>query len=199
MKRIKSLLKQLQFNWAYLQEPAWDSGTPPPELVEYLDQHETGRALDLGCGTGTNVLYMARRGWRVDGIDFSWLAILQARRRIKHAQVTASLVKGDVTRLQDYDLRAPFDFALDIGCLHALGSLKAARAYVSGLAPLIRAGGEYRLYAHERKGANEAYPEHGLTLEWAERLFADSFELVEYRPGTERSFRSAWYYYRKKG
>ena len=42
---------------------------------------EPGRALDLGCGTGTTVLWLAQQGWTAVGVDFSSLAIESARRK----------------------------------------------------------------------------------------------------------------------
>ena len=50
----------------------WDSGVSPPELVAAVEGPQAlppGRALDLGCGTGTNAIYMARHGWDVTGAD----------------------------------------------------------------------------------------------------------------------------------
>ena len=42
---------------------------------------EPGRALDLGCGTGTNAIWLAQHGWTAVGVDFSALAIESARRK----------------------------------------------------------------------------------------------------------------------
>ena len=44
----------------------WDSGISPPELVEWVEGPTAmapGRALDIGCGTGTNCAYMLDHGW----------------------------------------------------------------------------------------------------------------------------------------
>ena len=62
----------------------WDTGVTPPEVVELIegDHPPTGRALDLGCGTGTNVAYLAAHGFEVVGIDFSRPAIERARARL---------------------------------------------------------------------------------------------------------------------
>jgi SAM-dependent methyltransferase len=197
MKRIQSWLKKLFFNWAYLNQPPWDSGITPPELTSFVENHPSGAAIDLGCGTGTNVLYLARHGWQVDGIDFSWLAIIQARRRLRNTKVSANLLKGDVTQLQKYPLRSPFNLAVDIGCMHALGRLEAAQNYANGLITLLKPGGHYLLYAHQAEDDGDSYPQHGLTLQWAEFLFSPALELMDYQPGTERSMGSAWYFYKK--
>ena len=45
-------------------KPDWDSGVTPPEVVALVEQNRSrGRALDLGCGTGTNAIYLAQQGF----------------------------------------------------------------------------------------------------------------------------------------
>ena len=78
----------------------WDTGITPPEVVEEVSGMEPGRALDLGCGTGTNVLWLAQLGWIAVGVDFSQLAIESARRTADRP-AGATLVEGDVTRLSE--------------------------------------------------------------------------------------------------
>lgn len=79
----------------------------------------TGRALDLGCGTGTHTLELAERGWEAVGIDSVERAIERARRRRGADRV--SFVVGDVTRLEDH-VQGPFSFFLDVGCFHGLNA-----------------------------------------------------------------------------
>ena len=58
----------------------WDSGEPDNHLVEFIRSGAVapGRALDVGCGTGTNALWLAGQGFKVLGIDVSSLAIEKA-------------------------------------------------------------------------------------------------------------------------
>lgn len=53
---------------------------PNSFVVEIVEGLEPGRALDLACGDGRNARWLARRGWRVTGVDFSAVALAQARR-----------------------------------------------------------------------------------------------------------------------
>src|SRR5256885_14173336 len=100
--------------WLPRRRP-WDTGVSPPELERFVASHPAGRALDLGCGTGANVVYLARHGWEAKGVDFAGRAIAKARRRARDAEGACTLIAGDVTRLS---VAGPFDLALDSGCLH---------------------------------------------------------------------------------
>ena len=59
----------------------WDSGTPEPMLIELVESRaiEPGRTLDVGCGTGTNAIYLAQHGFDVVGVDVSRIAVETAR------------------------------------------------------------------------------------------------------------------------
>ncbi len=59
------MFRRLAFNFWYFRKPPWDSGISPPELLEFIRTHPAGKAIDLGCGTGTNVITLAKAGWQV--------------------------------------------------------------------------------------------------------------------------------------
>lgn len=54
------------------------SGNPNPRLVEQVSDLAPGSALDVGCGEGADVIWLAARGWRVTGIDVSTVALDRA-------------------------------------------------------------------------------------------------------------------------
>lgn len=59
-------------------EPIW-SGRVNQSLAELVADFEPGRALDLGCGEGADVIWLAEQGWKVTGVDISVTAIARAR------------------------------------------------------------------------------------------------------------------------
>jgi SAM-dependent methyltransferase len=77
-----------------------------------------GRALDLGCGTGSHTIELAERGWTATGIDAVERAISKAGDRAPSSRAT--FVVGDVTDLGASGVEGPIDFFLDVGCFHGL-------------------------------------------------------------------------------
>jgi len=180
----------------------WDAELPPPEVMVFVPTLPIGRALDLGCGAGRASIYLARLGWEVDGVDFIPRAIELANERARAAGVSPRFHLGSVTNL-DF-LSGPYDFALDIGCCHALRG-EELQAYHRELLRLLRPGGRYMLFAHLRDD-DEPLPEDG--PRWADAdalnaLFQNGFSLDKVAHGMTQvgdspPWRSAWFWYRRK-
>ena len=128
---MRAILNRLIYDLMYrLGKPVWDSGLTPPEVVKAIEREPTpGRALDLGCGTGTQSIHLAQHGWKVVGVDFSPKAIALAREKANRIGVNIDFRVADVSRLDG--LIGPFDFALDVGCFHGLDAAGQARLELS--------------------------------------------------------------------
>lgn len=164
----------LRFNLWYLRKPPWDTGVSPPELITFLQDAPAGYALDVGCGTGTNLLTLASHGWTVVGVDIAWLSVLKARIKLKQAGVAARVLHRDIT--SQLELGATFDLILDIGCYHSLRATER-KAYRQNLARWLNPAGTYLIYAHRQTspasphGVSEAdfmYFSQILNLQWRE-------------------------------
>jgi len=127
-----------------LGTPRWDTGVPQPELEQLVRGRAPGRALDLGCGTGGDAVYLAGHGWEAVGIDFAPEALATAKKKAEDAGVTAAFVLGDASRLADAGVRGPFDLLLDIGCYHTVPASRRD-AYVAGAAGAARPGADFYL------------------------------------------------------
>ena len=187
------MLQRVLYNVWYFFDPPWDTGVTPPEVVEAVEGRDAlrpGRALDLGCGTGTNSLYLARHGWQVVGADLALAAIRRARRRAKEAGLSsARFYAADVTRL-DF-LKPPFDLALDIGCFHGLDAEGQVR-YHAQLSRLLEPGARFMLYAFgPRRGR---FVNLGITPDQVRGLFQPDFRLLRVEGGADRGRSSAWYW-----
>lgn len=172
----------------------WDSGVPPPELVEVIEgarRLPLGRALDLGCGTGTTTLYMARHSWDATGVDFVPRAISRARAKTPSGGISVTFLVGDVTQLHKLPIQPGFDLLFDQGCFHSLPE-SSQPAYAREITRKARSGATYLLYAFGPQGDRRRpfFPK-GVSPDDVRARFP-GFEMLEARPGTD-PFGSHWY------
>ena len=185
------MLRWLWFDLAYLFRPRWDRGISPPELLAYIASHPPGRALDLGCGSGTNVVTLAQYGWQVTGIDFSPRAIRMARGKLLAAGLAATLLVGDVTASTRVD--GQFDLALDVGCFH---TIQDRPAYLDNLAVVVPGGGHWLMYGFvPPRGSRAGMGVHTADIELAA---SRGFHLKQRSDGMDRPGRaSAWFLFER--
>jgi SAM-dependent methyltransferase len=89
-------------------------------LLEGPNALSPGRALDVGCGSGRDAVYLAKRGWQVTGVDFAETGLNAARQRAQREGVEVQWVKGDVAELGGLGLAPGYDLLYDFGCMHLL-------------------------------------------------------------------------------
>jgi cyclopropane fatty-acyl-phospholipid synthase-like methyltransferase len=179
----------------------WDSGLPAPELVavvEGADRLTPGKALDLGCGTGTNSIYMTQHGWQVTGIDFVPRAIAQARRKAAAAGVSPRFIVGDVTRLTELGLGTGYGLLLDLGCFHSIPEA-GRNAYVSGATAVANPGATMLLFGMVRRGEPGRVGPRGLARGEVAQRFASGWEIISEEAGRSMLGNdSAWYRLRRR-
>jgi SAM-dependent methyltransferase len=198
--------RRLRFIWSYLRGDApWDSGIVPPEIVAWVESAEAsgaapGRALDLGCGTGTTSLYLAARGWDVTGIDFAPNAVRRARRAARQRQLpgTTHFISADVSRPDLLDHAQAFDLVVDVGCLHGLNAAQRS-GYAANVTRLTRPGAAFLLYAFMPGFSRNGRRRLGIDTSGLQALFGAGFEVVDCTVGEEVTVPrpSAWYTLRR--
>ncbi len=181
----------------------WDDPLPPPEIVALAETLPPGRALDLGCGYGRAAIYLARRGWSVDAIDFIPKAIDIARQRAADAGV-ADRMHCHVASAADLPfLEPPYDLAVDIGCMHSF-SEEMLIAYREELKRLLRPDGQYVLFAHLRDEPNEDEDgPRGIPEATLRQLLEPLFYLGRVEYGTTQvedrpPWNSGWFWFRRR-
>jgi SAM-dependent methyltransferase len=179
----------------------WDSGVVPPELREFVEGapvSSPGYALDIGCGTGTNSLYLAHHGWQVVGVDFAGPAIRRANEKLKQAGAltgSARFFCRDASLPQTFDLGHTCSLFFDLGCLHTIPPERRA-GYASGLIRYASPGALYLLYGFAPRLIRRRLI--GITADEVRRLFTPAFKIERIAVGTDatRGAASAWYWLR---
>ncbi|WP_183101300.1 class I SAM-dependent methyltransferase [Nocardioides pelophilus] len=141
-------------------EKHWSSGDAParseqmpanPYLSTETAALEVGSALDAGCGTGAEALWLAAQGWTVTGADISSAALETAAARADAAGLADHLewVHADLT---SWEPERSWDLVVTSYAHPAAGQLDFYRRIASWVAP----GGTLLIVAHD----HGAHPEH---------------------------------------
>lgn len=112
----------------------WDAGRPDFNLIEVVTQRPVPscKALDIGCGTGDNSIWLALNSFQVTGTDASDIALKKAKEKASQANVECDFVLADF--LKDTIEGAPFGFVFDRGCLHSFDSEDERRRFAERVA-----------------------------------------------------------------
>lgn len=135
-------------------ETPWDRGAPGPQIARWLGDGVIAagqRVLVPGCGSGHDVLALARAGCDVTALDLAPAALALTRRRLEEAGHAAALVQGDALQWQPAQ---PFDAVYEQTCWCALHPDHWS-AYAAQLQRWVRPGGRVLLLAMQcrRDGA----------------------------------------------
>jgi SAM-dependent methyltransferase len=109
-----------------------------------------GKALEIGCGTGTNAIWLAGKGFEVTGLDLSMIAIAKAK--VSAAGVHCQLKVGDF--LVEPVAGAPIDFVYDRGCLHVFDTAEDRARFAARVGGLLAPDGIW----HSLIGSTDGSP-----------------------------------------
>lgn len=146
-------------NWYAGEAPPWEIDKPQPVFVELAAQGLlSGRVLDVGCGSGENVLLAAEQGAHALGIDISPTAIDLAVQKSSDRQIGARFQVGDALRLDR--LNEMFDVVIDSGMFQSFDADERS-LYASSLTNVIRPGGILYVTCVSDHEPGESGPESG--------------------------------------
>jgi len=119
----------------------WDTGCPDTYLVQMVSRWPIcrGLVLDIGCGTGTNSIWLAQQGFDVIGLDLSAEAIAIATKRAAEQGVSCRFTSSDFLDFEVEDWACFFLF--DRGCFHSMPDEEARRAFAARAADVLSPGG----------------------------------------------------------
>src|SRR4029453_14982594 len=131
------------FDQMYQGTPPWETGRPQSAFLALAEAGAIrGRVLDVGGGTGGDVLLAASLGLEATGIDLAAAAIERARRKAAQRGLEARFVVGNVLDLSG--LGGQVGPVLGSGLFHVLED-DDRRAFVDRLGVVVPPGGRYFL------------------------------------------------------
>lgn len=138
--------------------PAWDTGVPAEDLKQAVEKGviRPCRTVVVGCGSGTNAIYLASRGFDVTAIDVAPTALSIAQAKAQEAGVRVRWLLADVLALPKL---APFDFIFDRGCYHNVRYVDAA-GLMESLRRLSRPGTRCLVLSLNRDGPPGVREQH---------------------------------------
>jgi SAM-dependent methyltransferase len=136
--------------------PGWDVGRPCTHLVQAVEDKtfKPGRAIVFGCGSGTNAIYLASRGFEVTGVDVSPAALAIASKKARRAGVQVDWILADVVALPPLE---PYDLIFDRGCYHHVCQYDSP-GFVKSLRRLSKAGTRVMILAGRPADGNRGGP-----------------------------------------
>lgn len=121
----------------------WDTGEPDDLLVEAVEAGlaPRGRALEIGCGTGTNALWLAAHGFDVVATDIAERAIERAKAKAS-AVTPAPHCSFAVSDFLTDALPVPgFQLVFDRGCFHVFDEPAQQAEFASRVARVLAPDG----------------------------------------------------------
>lgn len=145
----------------------WDAGQPDFNLIDTVKNFPVPKcnALDLGCGTGDNSIWLVQNGFKVISTDLSELAIEKARKKAVSAGVECDFIYGDF--MFEKVIGAPFGFVFDRGCFHSYKTNHERKKFARNVASHL---GDNGLWLTMMGNADEHRPGEGPPQVTAEEL-----------------------------
>jgi|SRR5271157_625785 len=115
--------KQKQYKEQYKAKTTpWDVGRVDFNLIDIVNKQriEKSKALDVGCGSGHNSIWLAQHGFLVTGVDVSEVALQQAKENASQNNVNCTFLSLDF--FEENVPGLPFNFIFDRGCFHSYDS-----------------------------------------------------------------------------
>ncbi len=119
----------------------WELNRPDSHLVHIIEKERVQpcKALEIGCGTGSNAIWLRNRGFEVTAMDFSELAIEKAKEKAGQEGADIQFLVNDF--LLEKKALPEFEFIFDRGCFHAFDDKKDRKTFAKNAAGRLKQGG----------------------------------------------------------
>ncbi len=112
----------------------WDIGRPDFNLRQVLATYDIprGPALEIGCGTGDNAIFLAKSGFDVTATEIVEMALEAARKKAEAEGINGRFILQDIL---ETDIEgSPFVFVFDRGCFHSFDTPEKRKRFAQSVA-----------------------------------------------------------------
>lgn len=158
--------------------PPWQIDRPQAEVLRWLEQGAfVSPILDIGCGSGDNAIALARRGYRVLGMDAVEEALRRARKKVVQENLAQApeFMLGDALQLEESGLEV--ESVLDCALFHTFTDENQMK-YAAGLWQILPAGGKVHLLSFSEMETRSPGPRR-LSLTQITAPFGQLWEVEE--------------------
>ena len=125
----------------------WFKNEPTPELLDWISDQNVPleeAILEVGCGEGRDVLYLANRGYTVTGSDVSDEAINLCKIKSEELDLKVELKIEDFIEMTSADLPT-YNWIYSVGTLHMLVDDEDRRRFLTNLYERLNNNGKLLL------------------------------------------------------
>lgn len=131
----------------------WDIQEPDENLSVLIGSGKVpkGKALEIGCGTGTDSIWLARQGFDVLGVDLAPEAIEMAKHKMNGEPLSCDFAVMDF--LKEDNLPQGFNFVFDRGCFHSFDEESDRKLFVAHVSRVLTPDGIWASLIGSTEGA----------------------------------------------
>ncbi len=121
----------------------WELERPDSNLIEIIKKENIlpCKTLEIGCGTGSNAIWLAQNKFEVTGIDFSSLAIEKAKAKSQKQGVEVQFLVKDFFEPPKGEI--DFEFIFDRGCFHSFEDKEDRLTFAENVSRHLKEGGQW--------------------------------------------------------